>query len=94
MTITDEESVNSFDGKGGNAAEEKGAAPGDDHNARGFCVSRSLVVVVLLVSAAVVGSLTYTFVKEDEDDDYNRQVSALEKRGCAQLPLDKHATQN
>jgi hypothetical protein len=89
MTTTDEDSINSSDGEGGKVVEEKGApgAPGDNHNVRGFCVSRSLVVVVLLVSAAVVGSLTYTFTKGDEDDDYHRQVSVSGEGGCAELPL-------
>jgi hypothetical protein len=86
MTTTDEDSINSSDDEDGNVVEEKGA-PGDNHNVRGFCVSRSLVVVVLLVSAAVVGSLTYTFIKEDEDDEYHRQVSALVEGGYAELPL-------
>jgi hypothetical protein len=86
MTITDEDSIHSSDGKGGKVVEEKGA-PGDNHNVRGFCVSRSLVVVVLLVSAAVVGSLTYTFTKGDEEDDYHRQVSASGEGGRAELPL-------
>ena len=66
--------------------EEKGA-PSDNYYVRGFCVSRSLVVVVLLVSAAVVGSLTYTYTKGDEDDDYHRQVSTLKEGGCAEIPL-------
>jgi hypothetical protein len=86
MTMTDEDSINSSDDAGGKVVEEKGA-PSDSHNVRGFCVSRSLVVAVLLVSAAVVGSLTYTFTKGDEDDDYHRQVSTLKEGGCAELPL-------
>jgi hypothetical protein len=86
MTTTDEDSINSFDGEGGNVVEEKDARR-DNHDVRGFCVSRSLVVVVLLVSAAVVGSLTYTFTKGAEDDDFHRQVSTLKEGGCAELPL-------
>jgi hypothetical protein len=86
MTTTDEDSINSSDDAGGNVVEEKGA-PSDNDSVRGFCVSRSLVVVVLLVSAAVVGSLTYTFTKGDEDDDYHRQVSTLKEGGCAERPL-------
>jgi hypothetical protein len=61
MTTTDEDINSSSHGAGG-IVEEKGA-PSDNHNVRGFCVSQP-VVVVLLVSAAVLGSLTYTFTKE------------------------------
>jgi hypothetical protein len=53
--------INSSSTHGGIVVEE---APSDNHNVRGFCVSQSRVVVVLLVSAAVLGSLTYTFTKE------------------------------
>jgi hypothetical protein len=50
---------------------------------RGFCISRGLVLVVLLVSAAVVGSLTYIFVGGDEDEDYqHRQVSEVREVSC------------
>jgi hypothetical protein len=78
MTNTDEESINSFEGKGGKAAVEEKSAPGENRKVhRGFCISRSLVVVVLLVSAAVVGSLAYVFVKGDEDDDYHSQVRTV-----------------
>jgi hypothetical protein len=74
MTITEENpSVDTSDDEVGKLVVDK-SPPGANPNARGFCISRSLVAVVLIASAAVVGSLTYVFVEGDEDDDYHRQV--------------------
>jgi hypothetical protein len=79
---TDEESMNSFDAAGGGNAVEKKGAPGNNHKDQGFCVSRNLVVLVLLASAAIAGSLTYVFVKDNEDDDYRRQVRWMQGSAC------------